>query len=158
MHLADGEDIKFLQSTHPNSNFAAYMSATTELIASAVGLPAEILRLSFNSSYSASRAAIIQAGQKYTQVRTHFISRFVRPVYEVFAYETLKDDVGEEGALYLAKALGSEAVWRSPRLAALDPKVELEAYKLAMEMGLVDADEVALAVYGHRAAGTPKAE
>lgn len=158
MHLADGEDIKFLQSTHPNSNFKSYMDATTELIASAVGLPAEILRLSFNSSYSASRAAIIQAGQKYSQVRTHFISRFIRPVYEVFAFETLKDEMSEESALYLSKSLGSEAVWRSPRLAALDPKVELEAYKLAMDLGLVDADEVALAVYGHRAAGTPKVE
>lgn len=156
MHLADGEDIRFLQSTHPNSNFASYMEATTELIASAVGLPSEVLRLSFNSSYSASRAAIIQAGQKYAQVRTHFISRFVRPVFEVFAYETIKDEVGTDAALYISKALGSEAIWRAPRLAALDPKIELEAYKLAMEMGLVDADEVALAVYGHRAAGTPQ--
>lgn len=156
MHLADGEDIRFLQSTHPNSNFASYMEATTELIASAVGLPSEVLRLSFNSSYSASRAAIIQAGQKYAQVRTHFISRFVRPVFEVFAYETIKETVGTDAALYISKALGSEAIWRAPRLAALDPKVELEAYKLAMEMGLVDADEVALAIYGHRAVGTPQ--
>lgn len=158
MHLADGEDIRFLQSTHPNSNFGSYMDATTELIASAVGLPAEVLKLSFNSSYSASRAAIIQAGQKYAQVRTHFISRFVRPVFEVFAYETIKDEVGTDAALYISKALGSEAIWRAPRLAALDPKNELEAYKLAIEMGLVDADEVALAVYGHRAVGTPKPE
>lgn len=158
MHLADGEDIRFLQSTHPNSNFGSYMDATTELISSAVGLPAEVLKLSFNSSYSASRAAIIQAGQKYAQVRTHFISRFVRPVFEVFAYEAVKDEVGTDAALYISKALGSEAIWRAPRLAALDPKNELEAYKLAIEMGLVDADEVALAVYGHRAAGTPKPE
>ena len=158
MHLADGEDIRFLQSTHPNSNFGSYMDATTELISSAVGLPAEVLKLSFNSSYSASRAAIIQAGQKYAQVRTHFISRFVRPVFEVFAYETIKDEVGTDAALYISKALGSEAIWRAPRLAALDPKNELEAYKLAIEMGLVDADEVALAVYGHRAVGTPKPE
>ena len=158
MHLADGEDIRFLQSTHPNSNFGSYMEATTELISSAVGLPSEVLKLSFNSSYSASRAAIIQAGQKYAQVRTHFISRFVRPVFEVFAYETIKDEVGTDAALYISKALGSEAIWRAPRLAALDPKVELEAYKLAIDMGLVDADEVALAVYGHRAVGTPKPE
>ena len=158
MHLADGEDIRFLQSTHPNSNFGSYMDATTELIASAVGLPAEVLKLSFNSSYSASRAAIIQAGQKYAQVRTHFISRFVRPVFEVFAYETIKDEVGTDTALYISKSLGSEAIWRAPRLAALDPKNELEAYKLAIEMGLVDADEVALALYGHRAVGMPKPE
>lgn len=158
MHLANGEDIRFLQSTHPNSNFGSYMDATTELISSAVGLPAEVLKLSFNSSYSASRAAIIQAGQKYAQVRTHFISRFVRPVFEVFAYETIKDEVGADAALYISKALGSEAIWRAPRLAALDPKNELEAYKLAIEMGLVDADEVALALYGHRAVGAPKPE
>lgn len=158
MHLADGEDIRFLQSTHPNSNFGSYMEATTELISSAVGLPSEVLKLSFNSSYSASRAAIIQAGQKYAQVRTHFISRFVRPIFEVFAYETIREEVGTDAALYISKALGSEAIWRAPRLAALDPKVELEAYKLAIDMGLVDADEVALAVYGHRAVGTPKPE
>ena len=154
MHLADGEDIRFLQSTHPNSNFKSYMDATTDLIASAVGLPAEILKLSFNSSYSASRAAIIQAGQKYSQVRSHFIARFVRPVFEVFAYETLEGIVGEEAALFISKAIGSEAVWKSPHVPCLDPKVELESYKLALEMGLVDRDEIALQLFGHRAVET----
>ena len=61
MHLAEGEDIRFLQSTHPNSLFEPFYNATTEIIASAIGLPAEVLRMSFNSSYSASRAALLQA-------------------------------------------------------------------------------------------------
>ena len=157
MHLRPGEDIKFLQSTHPNSNFAAYMSATTELIAAAVGLPAEVLKLSFNSSYSASRAALLQAEAKYTQVRTFFIEKFMKPVIECFAYNEALRDFDEEAAAYVAKAITVEAEFQQPHMPSIDPEAELKSWQLGIELGLTTRDEAAQAVYGHNAIGTPAA-
>lgn len=155
MHLAEGEDIKFLQSTSPNNNFAAFFSATTEIIASAIGLPAEVLKLSFNSSYSASRAALLQASQKFDQVRSHFVEKFIRPVIEVYAYHYFADTFSEETCAYVAKALAVEAEFRTPRLPSIDPRQELEAWKLALELGLVTRDDVAMAMYSRKAPENP---
>lgn len=152
MHLKPGEDVKFLQSTHPNSNFAPFWSATTEIIASAVGLPSEVLKLSFNSSYSASRGALLQANEKYCQVRSHFIQKFVRPVIRCFIYETL-DGVGmsDEDRMYIATSMATEAEFRVPRMPCIDQRQELEAYKLALEMGLLTRDDIAMMMYNKKA-------
>ena len=151
-HLKPGEDVKFLQSTHPNSNFPAFWAATTEIVASAVGLPAEVLKLSFNSSYSASRAALLTAYDKYAQVRSHFLQKFVRPVIQCFVYETLGEyGMGEDEKQYISKAMSTEAEFRVPRMPCIDQRQELEAYKLALEMGILTRDDIAMMMYNKKA-------
>lgn len=155
-HLKPGEDVKFLQSTHPNQNFAPFWSATTEIIASAVGLPAEVLKLSFNSSYSASRAALLQANEKYCQVRSHFLQKFVRPVIQCFIYETLEGyGMSDDERLFVSTSMATEAEFRVPRMPCIDQRQELEAYKLALEMGILTRDDIAMMMYNKKAPETP---
>lgn len=151
-HLKPGEDIKFLQSTHPSTNFQPFISATTEIIASAVGLPAEVLKLSFNSSYSASRAALLTAYSKFEQVRSHFLQKFVRPVIQCFVYEVLDGQgLGEDERQFIAKSMATEAEFRVPRMPCIDPRQELESYKIALEMGILTRDDIAMAMYNKKA-------
>lgn len=155
-HLKPGEDVKFLQSTHPNQNFAPFWAATTEIIASAVGLPAEVLKLSFNSSYSASRAALLQANEKYCQVRSHFLQKFIRPVIKCFVYETLEGSgMSDDDRLFISTSMATEAEFRVPRMPCIDQRQELEAYKLALEMGLLTRDDIAMMMYNKKAPETP---
>ena len=150
MHLAEGEDVKFLQSTHPTATFEPFYNATTEIIARAVGLPAEVLRMSFNSSYSASRAALLQAYEKFGQVRSYFIQKFIKPILKCFIYNTL-DWLDDRERLFISEAMMVEAEFRVPRMPCIDQRQELEAYKLALEMGLLSKDDVAMAMYNRRA-------
>ena len=156
MHLKPGESVQFLQSTHPTANFSPYWQATTEIVASAVGLPAEVVRLSFNSSYSASRGALLQAYEKFGQVRSHFLQKFVRPVIQCFIYETLEGyGMSDEDRLFIATSMATEAEFRVPRMPCIDQRQELEAYKLALEMGILTRDDIAMAMYNKKAPETP---
>ena len=78
-------------------------------------------------------------------------------MFEVFAYDYLvRNGIETEfDTPTAAKILSCESVWNAPSALCLDPRAELESWKLAIEMGLADADEAALAVYGHPAKSTP---
>jgi len=152
--LADGEDIRTIDPKRPNSGYASFISAQNKSIAAAIGIPQQVLEATFEgTSYAAARGAVIEASATYKVVRGFFIESFLKPLFEVFAYDYLiRNGIETEfDTPTAAKILSCESVWNAPSALCLDPKTELESWKLAIEMGLVDADEAALAVYGHPA-------
>lgn len=153
VHLAEGEDVKFLQSTHPNQNYGAFVSATDRDIAAAMGLPTKVLTSEYDGSYSACKAAIQVAVELFDNYRAFFLDKFVKPIFEIYCSEILQGAVDDPD--YVAKCLSIESGWKVPLPICLDQKVELESYKLALDMGLVTRDEVAFNVFGHSATGTP---
>lgn len=153
VHLAEGEDVKFLQATHPNQNFSSFISAVDRDTAAAVGLPTKVLTSEYDGSYSACKAAIQVSAELFDNLRAFFLDKFVKPVFEIFCEELLEGTVDDPE--YVAKCLSIESGWKAPLPIALDPKVELESWKLALDMGLVTRDEVAESMYGHAANGTP---
>lgn len=154
VHLSDNEKIQFLQSTHPNQNYGAFIKAIHTDIAASVGVPEKALDCTYDGTYSSSRAAVLESNRLYKNLRSYFISSFVRPVFESFVYGVLKDNV--QDAEYISSVMGIESIWQAPTALCLDPKVELEGWKLAIDMGLVTSDEAAMALYGHKAVSTPK--
>ena len=156
--LADGEDIRTIDPKRPNSGYASFISAQNKAIAAAIGIPQQVLEATFEgTSYAAARGAVIEASATYKVVRGFFIESFLKPLFEVFAYDYLiRNGIETEfDPATAAKILSTESVWNAPSALCLDPRAELESWKLAIEMGLVDADEAALAVYGHPAKSAP---
>ena len=154
-HLKDGESLKYLQSTHPSQQFAQFTEANIEQIASGVGLPSQVLRMTYDGSYSASRAAILEAGKRFDELRSHFIERFLKPVIEVFVYDMVKDMMPQDEALYIANAMALEAIWQAPHDIVIDTRAEIEGLKTAIELGLVSRDEAAMTLFGHKAVAEP---
>lgn len=156
--LAEGEDIRTIDPKRPNSGYANFISAQNKAIAAAIGIPQQVLEATFEgTSYAAARGAVIEASATYKVVRGFFIESFLKPMFEVFAYDYLvRNGIETEfDTPTAAKILSCESVWNAPSALCLDPRAELESWKLAIEMGLADADEAALAVYGHPAKSTP---
>lgn len=154
MHLKAGEDVKFLQSTHPNNNYAGFMSAHNGAIASAVGIPRQVLECSYDGTYASARGSVLEANRTFKNYRSFFINTFVRPVFERFVYDTLKDSTQmSDSAGEIAAAMSIESIWQAPTALCLDPAKELDAWNKAILLGLVDKDEAAQALYGHKATG-----
>lgn len=151
VHLADGEEIKFLQSTHPNQNYGSFIGATDKDIAQGVGIPLKALEATYDGSYSSCKAAVQQAAEVYKNYRSYFIKKFIKPIFQIFCREKLEGLVDDP--LFVATALSLESQWKQPQAIILDAKVELESYKLAIEMGLIDRDEAAMNIFGHKASG-----
>ena len=154
IHLGENEDIKFLQSQHPNGNFDSYIRSQWGQVASSIGIPKQALMCEFDTTYASAKAAVIQANETYKRFRGYFLESFVKPVFEVFVYDTIKDMVDDP--LYVAVAMTIESIWEAPAMMCLDELKELQAWKLAIDMGLVTRDEAAQAIYSHRATGTPE--
>ncbi len=76
--LNEGESIEIADAKRPNVNFDGFVSAMAKYIGAALEIPYELLTKSFTSSYSASRAALLEAWKAFKMRRTWFVSRFMK--------------------------------------------------------------------------------
>lgn len=137
--LPRGLDVKSIDSSNAQSTFAEYTAAFLKNICAAIGLPAEVVLKTFNASYSASRAALLQAEDEFKSRRAAFINDFCKPIYEQFLTEAIAlgridapgffDDPIRHQA-YL------NADWLNEANHSLDPVKEVNAAKLRLELGL----------------------
>ena len=98
--LPEGMKAKFADPNRPNVNFGKFLESMSKLIGASLEIPYEVLLSSFNSSYSASRAALAEAWKSYIMRRSWFVSDFCKPIYEEFLDEiVLKGYVKLDGYL-----------------------------------------------------------
>lgn len=137
--LEPGEDVAFGSPTHPNTGFDTFMRSLCEQVGAALEIPADLLLMSFNSSYSASRAALLEAWKAFRMRREWLADDFCRPVYEIWLTEAVaRGRVSAPGFLtdpIIRQAyLGSE--WIGPAAGQLDPTKEVAAAVAAIGAGL----------------------
>lgn len=137
--LNQGQDVKFAAPTHPNSGFDVFMRAMAEHTGAALEIPADLLLKAFNSSYSASRAALMEAWKAFKMRREWLTNDFCKPVYEIWMTEAVALGRISAPAFFtdpvIRKAyLGSE--WIGAPAGQLDPTKEISAAVMAIENGL----------------------
>lgn len=137
--LEPGEDVKFGAPTHPNTGFNVFMRSMCEQVGACLEIPADLLLMSFNSSYSASRAALLEAWKAFRMRREWIADDFCKPVYEIWLTEAVaRGRISAPGFLtdpIIRQAyLGSE--WIGPSQGQLDPTKEVAAAVSAIENGL----------------------
>lgn len=87
--LGPGESVEFADPKRPNNNFGAFVETHLIAISMAIRRPYEIIRMKFDASYSASRAAIGVDHKQNKIKREKFSKGFCQPIYE----EWLADEV-----------------------------------------------------------------
>lgn len=149
--LEPGEDVTFGSPTHPNTGFDTFMRSLCEQVGAALEIPADLLLMSFNSSYSASRAALLEAWKGFRMRREWLTDDFCRPVYEIWLTEAVaRGRISAPGFLtdpIIRQAyLGSE--WIGPSQGQLDPTKEVQAAVMAIENGLSTGEAEATKLNG----------
>ncbi len=149
--LNPGEDVVFNNPTHPNTGFDTFMRSLCEQVGACLEIPADLLLMSFNSSYSASRAALLEAWKGFRMRREWIADDFCRPVYEIWLTEAVaRGRIIAPGFLtdpIIRQAyLGSE--WIGPSQGQLDPTKEVEAAVSAIEHGLSTREAEAVKLNG----------
>lgn len=87
--LASGESIETANPGRPNSGFDPFVLACLRQIGAALEIPFEILIKHFTSSYSASRAALLEAWRFFKGRRAWMTSMFCQPIYEAWMDEAV---------------------------------------------------------------------
>jgi lambda family phage portal protein len=139
VNLAHGEDITTANPGRPNEQFDPFVQAILRQIGVALELPFEVLIKHFTASYSAARAALLEAWRFFSAKRTWFAESFCQPVYEAWLLEAVSlGRVPAPGFLTSAAIrqayLGSE--WTGPAPGQIDPLKEIQAAKERVEMGI----------------------
>ena len=149
--MEPGEDVKFASPTHPNTGFDTFIRSMCVQMGAAFEVPADLLLKEFNASYSASRAALLEAWKAFRMRRVWLTNDLCRPVYEIWLTEAVA--LGRITApgfltdpLIRQAYLGSE--WIGPSQGMLDPTKELQAAQMAIESGLSTHEQEAIKLNG----------
>jgi lambda family phage portal protein len=149
--LEPDESIELAESKHPNNGFDGFVRALSSQVGAALEVPADLLLKAFTSSYSASRAALLEAWKAFRMRRTWFASDFCAPVYELFLSEAIA--LGRVTApgffadpLLRDAWLGSE--WIGPSQGQIDPVKEIRAHTKAIDYGLETHEQATVALTG----------
>ena len=137
--LPRGVDVKAVDRSNAQSTFDPFVSSFLKLIGSALNLPYEVLLKNFQNSYSASRAALLQAESEFRQRRSAFIEDFLKPVYQAFLTEAVAlGRIKAEGFFEdpLKKFLWSQCEWYCEMSKVLDPIKEVQGSQMRIELGL----------------------
>lgn len=149
--LKPGEDVLFGDPKHPATGFNEFERTICEQIGAALEIPADLLLKSFNSSYSASRAALLEAWKAFKMRREWFANDFCKPIYAIWLSEAVA--LGRVSApgfftdpAIRAAWLGSE--WIGPSQGQLDPTKEINAEAMAVAEGFSTREQSTIRLNG----------
>ena len=136
--LEEGEDIQIANPGRPNTAFDGFVSSMCRQIGTALEIPYEVLLKIFQSSYSASRAALLEFWKMIRMRREWITGSFCQPVYEEWLTEAvLKGRIDAPGFFDdpAIKAAWCRADWHGDCQGQLDPLKEANAAKVRVEEG-----------------------
>jgi lambda family phage portal protein len=148
--LAVGEEPVIANPARPNAQFDPFFTAIVKEIGAALELPADELMLHYSSSYSAARAAMLQAWRFYSMRRWWLVCDFCQPSYELFFDEAVASgrikapgysDPGKRRAY-------TRAIWIGPARGAIDELKEANAAGKRIEIGISNETMEAAAMSG----------
>lgn len=149
--LPAGVDVKAVDAGRSMSTFDAFVSQLVKQIGAAIGVPYEVIMKNFTSSYSASRAAMLQAWEEFKLRRTWFARDFCQPVYEVWLTEAIAIGRIEAPGFFddpAIRAAWCHADWYGPTMSILDPVKDITGSALRVQYGLSTREREAAEMTG----------
>ena len=149
--LPKGVDVKAIDSTNAQSTFEPFIGAFCKQVGAAIGIPEELLLKHFTASYSASRAALLQAQDEFRVRRLAFINDFCAPVYEQWLAEAVALGRIDAPGFFddpTKRAAWCAADWFTEQTRFLDPVKEVEGIARQIALGLTTRERAAAELCG----------
>lgn len=149
--MKPGENVVFADPKRPAGGFDSFVKAICTQIGAATEIPRDLLLKEFNASYSASRAALLEAWKAFKMYREWFTSDFCQPIYEIWLSEAVaRGRINASGffrdPLIHQAWLGAE--WIGPSQGQLDPVKEVTAEIMAISEGFTTREDSAVRING----------
>jgi lambda family phage portal protein len=139
INLFPGESISSPTPGRPNPNYDPFFNSFLSLVGMGLNIPKEVLQKAFNSSYSASRAALMDAWRTFKIERLRFARRFCQVVYQEWLADAVTLGLIDAPGFFadpFTRAAWCGAQWSGDGPGALDPKKEAEAAEVRMRSGV----------------------
>lgn len=150
--LGQGEKANATTPGRPNSNnFDLFVTSICQQVGAALEIPYEVLLKMFNSSYSASRAALLEFWKSVKMQRSWLASDFCQPIFEEWLAEAVaKGRVPAPGFFsdpMIRKAYCS-AEWYGPAQSSLNPVQDADAAEKRVQSGFSTREREAVEMTG----------
>lgn len=149
--LPKGVDVKAVDASNAQSTFKPFLDELIKQVGAALNIPSEVLTKAFNSSYSASRAALLQAWDEFKARRVWFARDFCQPVYEAWLTEAVATGRIEAPGFFddpLIRNAWCNAEWFGPAMSILDPTKDVTGSHLRVLYGLSTREREAAEMTG----------
>lgn len=138
--LANNESIEVADPKRPNTGYDAFFESILRQVGMALEIPFELLIKHFTASYSAARAAMLEAWRAFMTRRVWFANRFCQPIYEAWVEESVAlgrinlPGYLQADAIQRQAWLGTE--WVGPGRGQIDEMKEAQAADFRIKAGL----------------------
>jgi capsid protein len=136
--LLPGEHLETANPGRPNAGFDPFVRSIAQQISAGLGLSRELLVKEFTASYSASRAALLEAWKVFVVGRKNTEIGFCQPTYEQWLEEAVARGYISAPGFFsdpVTRAAWCGAEWNGPTQGQLDPTKEVEAATLRVNAG-----------------------
>ncbi len=151
INLLPGEEVTSPLQNRPNPNFDGFFSAVMGQIGVGLNIPKEVLMKHFQSSYSAARAALLDAWRTFRIRREWLAGKLCQPTYEEWLADAVSTGRISAPGFFADAAVRkawSAAKWIGDGPGAIDPQKEAGAAKTRLEIGLTTLAEEIVAYDG----------
>lgn len=135
--LEDGASVESVNPTRPNTAFGGFVDAMQARIAAGLQIPIEVATKKCSSSYSAARAAFLDADRSYSIDRALLIRQLLQPVFEMWL-DINADRLGLDG--YYTdpdkRDIYRTAEWIGEQVPSIDPVKEVQAAQARMAINV----------------------
>ena len=149
--LPYGYRVNTVDGSRTLSTFEPFMNSLFTQIGAALEQPKEVITKAFNSSYTASRAAMLQAWAAFKMRREWFNRDFNQPIYEIWMTEQVATGYIEAEGFFedeLKRQAWCAAEWYGPVMGVLDPVKEAEGAGMRIALGLSTREKEAAEMTG----------
>ncbi|CAH1387030.1 phage portal protein [Candidatus Nitrotoga sp. M5] len=139
INLLPGESIESNTPGRPNPAFDPFWTAMVRQIGMALEMPFEVLVMHFQSSYSASRAALLMAWKAFRSKRDFLAKKLCQPVFELWlADEVAEGRISAPGFFTddVVRAAWCAAIWTGDGPGSIDPSKEVDAAQKRVDLGI----------------------
>ena len=144
LDLAAGESVETVNPGRPNDKFDPFVQAILQQVGVALEVPYELLVKRFNASYSASRAALLEAWRSFERRRATLVRTFCQPSYEWVIAESVAAGLLDAPGFFedpLVRRAWCDAAWTGPAAGQIDERSAVESAILRVTNGLATLEE-----------------
>lgn len=149
--LNPGESVDIANPGRPNTAFDGFVTAMARYIGAALEIPQELLQKSFMSSYSASRAALLEAWKMFRMRRTWMSKDFNQPIYEEWLSEAIASGRIDAPGFFIDPVVRNawcRAEWNGPAPGQVDPLKEVNAAEKRINLCLTTRERETIELTG----------
>jgi lambda family phage portal protein len=149
--LQPGESVETANPGRPNTAFDGFVNALSRYIGAALEIPQELLQKSFQSSYSAARAALLEAWKMFKMRRDWISNDFCQPIYNEWLAQAVAMGRIKAPRFFddpIIRKAWSGAEWNGPAAGQLDPVKEANGAILRVNNGLSTREQETMEING----------